>query len=115
MYYEWYVPIDEDHYVYFQLTTYGPNNIIDRLWFYVRFFGYGRWAQFWRFNSQDQGMIADSTDFDKRHGGNLPSKLVRFDQANFAWREHCNTHARGEAVQPAPEEPEKVPVATEGS
>ena len=122
MYYEWYVPIDEDHYIYFQMSCYWFKNLFDRLWFYARFFGYGRWAQFWRFNSQDQSMVGDSTDFDKRHGGNPPSKLARFDAANIAWREYCNTHARGEAVEttptepePAAEEREKAPVATEGS
>ena len=60
-------------------------------------------------------MVGDSTDFAKRHGFNWPSKLARYDAANFAWRDHCNTHARGEVAVPAKAEKEKVAAAAEGS
>ena len=46
-------------------------------------------------------MVGDATDFDKRHGGNRPSKLARYDAANIKWRKYVNTHARGQAVEPA--------------
>ncbi len=109
MYYEWYVPIDEDHYIYFQMTCYWPKNPLDWLWFHIRYFGYGRWTQLVRFNSQDVAMVGDSTDFAKRHGSNWPSRLYRPDIINITWREHVNTHARGEAVEPAAAEPKKEP------
>ena len=114
MYYEWYVPVDEDHYSYFQLTCYWPKNLFDRLWFYAKHYLWGYWTQFIRFNSQDLAMVRDSTDYAKRHGFNSPSRIYDPDIVNFAWREYCNTRARGESVEPAAE-PEKEPAATEGT
>ncbi len=116
MYYEWYVPVDEDHYIYFQVACYWPKNLLDRLWFYARFMLYGRWAQFIRFNSQDIGVVRDSTDFAKRHGGNWPSRLYEPDAINFAWRDYCNQHARGEVAEPAEgARKEREPEATRAS
>ena len=95
MYYEWYVPVDEDHYIYLQMATYWFKNPIDRLWFYAKFYGYGRWAQFIRFNNQDADMVRDTTDYAKRHGFSWPSRLHRVDQINFDQREIVNRTARG--------------------
>ncbi len=114
MYYAWFVPVDEDHYRYFQVGCYWFKHPLARLAFYATYplFLYRRFLQFFRLNSQDLGVIADGTDYDKRHGGNWPSPLFGPDAANFAWREFCNTRARGEAVEPATPAAVKEPAAT---
>ena len=103
MYYGWFVPVDEDHYLYTQVHCLWFKHVWDRLFFYATYplYMYRRWAEFMRLNQQDIDMVADSTDFAKRHGGNWPSPLYRPDMGNFAWRDYANTRARGEAVEPA--------------
>ncbi len=119
IYYEWYVPIDEGTYIYFQVATYWIKNPWDSFWFRLKYFLYGRPAQLWRFNEQDKAMVGDSTDYANRHGFNWPSPLYGPDALSTAWRKMCNETARGEDVLPAKPEPkaeeEKVPAATAGS
>ena len=101
VYCEWYVPIDEDHYRYFQVSSMWPRNPLSRLWTIL-------WFHLWtnpilngRFNSQDLSMAAASTEFEKLHGSNPPSNLYRPDSYVLTWRKLCDEHARGETPQPA--------------
>ena len=109
-YYEWYVPVDEDHYMYFQVCVAWPKGPLGWLSYLFRFYLWGRPAGMYRLNGQDMSVVGDSTDFDKRHGSNLPSKVYRPDIHQLAWRNLCNRTARGEAVEVPEEESAAKPV-----
>ena len=47
-------------------------------------------------------MNGPMTEFEKRHGANLPSALYRPDVFPLAWIQMCNGRARGEAPAPMP-------------
>ena len=100
VYYEWYTPVDEDHYVYFQVCAAWPKGPLGRISHFLRYYLWGRPTGMVRFNSQDVAMVRDSTDYEKRHGGNWPTALFRPDLFQLAWRTMCNERARGEAVEP---------------
>ncbi len=112
--YEWWYPSEEGWYTYFILVCYWPKNVLDRLWYYAKFFLFGR-PTHRQFTAQDLPLISDATKFARRHGDNPPSPLYRPDGLIIAWREFCNTRARGEAAAPAARKREKEPAAHEGS
>ena len=113
MLFEWYVALDEDHYIYFQITCHWPHNPLSRLWthFWYRF--WGRPIRKVRFNGQDKSMVLFSTEFEHRHGRNDPTPLYRPDEYALAWRKLCNERARGEGTAPA--EREQEPAVAGGS
>ena len=114
MYYEWYIAIDAEHYLYFQVSTHWPKNPISKLWTHL-------WYKYWagpihkgRFNNQDKGMIGAQMDFTKRHGANRPAKLYRPDVDPIDWIDMANKHARGEpGTTPIGEAQEGVPEVAE--
>ena len=103
LYYEWYLAVDADHYLYFQVSGHWPRNPISKLWTHL-------WYRFWagpihkgRFNNQDKGMIGAQTDFARRHGANRPAKLYRPDVDPIDWIDMANRYARGEpGTEPLP-------------
>ena len=104
MLYEWYVPVDEDHYSYFQVTCHWPKNPAGRLWTHL-------WTRLWssnvgytRFNGQDSVMIGPMTEYQKRHGANRPLVPYRPDAFPLAWIQMCNERARGETPAPVTRE-----------
>ena len=105
MYYEWYVPMDETHYLYFQVTCTWQTNIIRKLWFYLQYHLYAARLGLGHFNDQDYDVVKDSTDYAMRRGGsvqgmhNLPMRLYRPDLFHLEWIRYCNETARGEASQ----------------
>ena len=95
VYYEWYVPIDETHYSYFQVSCHWPSNILQRLWTH---FWYHVWAgpiRKGRFNDQDKSMVRDNTAREARSGRHYPTSLYRPDTTPAKWIEMCNEFARG--------------------
>lgn len=108
MYYEWYVPVDADHYNYFQVSCGPIESIWDWLSFHVRYYLYGLPVAIILFNRQDMRMVADSTDYAKRHGGNWPSPIFRPDGFEIAWRKMCNEQARGQETLSRPSESRSV-------
>jgi nitrite reductase/ring-hydroxylating ferredoxin subunit len=103
LYYEWYVAVDKDHYLYFQVSGHWPKNPISKLWTHL-------WYHLWagpihkgRFNNQDKGMIGAQTDFTRRYGANRPAKLYRPDVDPIDWIDMANRYARGEpGTEPLP-------------
>lgn len=98
MYYEWFVQTDADHYLYFQVACGYHHSLIEKLYFLLRFHGWGRFVGMVRFNKQDLSMVADSHDFAKKHGGNDPAPLYRPDGFQIAWRMYALANLRGLSV-----------------
>ena len=87
--YEWYVPVDRDHYRYLQfiVTRGGPL----RYFFYkLQYWSYRRWLFHVQFNNQDSWMVRTMKE------EAYPVKLFRPDSSIFAWRRMCE-HPRGES------------------
>jgi hypothetical protein len=99
LYYEWYVPVDEDHYTYFQVATAWPGNPLSRLWFEVKYYLFGRPFKMILFNNQDVRMVAQTTNYTKRRGIDYLTPLTRQDLFHIEWRRHCNLWARGEGSE----------------
>jgi hypothetical protein len=108
MYYEWYIAVDETHYMYMQISCVWPKNILDKLWFLLKYYLYGEPFCMGRFNDQDSAVVKDSTDFAIRHGGsaqtmrNPPTpRVYRPDVFHTEWIKLCNQTARGEVSEAA--------------
>ena len=96
-YYEWYVPVDEDHYIYAQVVCLWGNGPIHRLWKHIWYHVWGKPVCLIQFNNQDFAITAQTTDFLKRHKmGIYPlTKVSRNDLFHTAWRAYANEYARG--------------------
>ncbi|MEE8518949.1 MAG: hypothetical protein V3S98_07475, partial [Dehalococcoidia bacterium] len=96
-YYEWYVPIDEDHYTYSQISCMWGSNPINRLWKHLWYYLYGKPVGLTNFNNQDIKWVGQTTDFVKRHGlTTYPlTKLSQNDAFHTLWRKYVNENARG--------------------
>ena len=95
VYYEWYVPSDEEHYTYFQVAVSFPRNPVSRVWD-------GLWFHLWakpmwmvRFNRQDVHMVEAVREEEEHSGKTVPTKLFRPDVFPAAWIDYCNRFARG--------------------
>lgn len=75
MYYEWFVQIEADHYIYFQVCCGFPQTFIEKMFYNLRFFFWGRFIGMIRFNKQDLAMVEDSHDYAKRKRFNDPAPL----------------------------------------
>lgn len=96
VYHEYYIPIDEDHYLYFQIDTYRPKSVWNRLVSEIKYAVWGRPWRRVRFNNQDASVMRDVTAFIKRQGlaGTL-SPLAKGDKFHFEFRKMANEQARG--------------------
>ena len=125
-YYEWYVPVDEDHYDYFQVACLWGSNPVNRWWKKVWYTLYGNPSGLTMFNNQDVAWVKQTTDFTKRHDITIYPmvKLAQNDVFHTRWREYANAYARGEGsrytegsapaeVKPAETEAEAAPVERE--
>ena len=98
LYYEWYVPVDEDHYLYAQVTCLWGSNPISRAWRHLWYYLYGKPTGVIQFNNQDLTYTRQTTNFTKRHGVTTypMAKLSRNDDFHTAWRQFASEFARGE-------------------
>jgi len=96
-YYEWYVPVDEDHYIYAQISCMWGTNPVNRLWKHLWYYLYGKPVGLTNFNNQDIKWVGQTTNFTKRHNANsYPMvKLSQNDAFHTLWREYANENARG--------------------
>lgn len=94
IYYEWWVPVDAEHYIYFQVTTAYPKNAWQRLRFNVKYHVWGKPIGVVLFNNQDTHMVKQTTDYAKRAGWVRLSKAARQDKFHILWRELCDRSAR---------------------
>ena len=96
IYYEFYVPVDEDHYRLWQITCTWPKNPLDAVWQALRYYAWGRPVGVRRFIEQDKVMVRHSSDFAKRQGAYRPSpKIYRPDAFHALWQDYANRTARG--------------------
>ena len=98
LYYEWYVPVDEDHYIYFQVTSFFPKSKLGRLGHELKYYLHGKPTGIIWFNNQDAAMVAETTAYVKQRGPGSEryfSKLTQNDRFHELWREYCDENARG--------------------
>ena len=95
--YEYYVPVDEDHYIYTQIMCLFPSGRVNRLWKDIKYYLWGKPLAPVMFNNQDAGMVAQTTDYVKRTPAHYYSmaKVSRNDDFHVLWRSYCNEQARG--------------------
>ncbi|MEE8518359.1 MAG: Rieske 2Fe-2S domain-containing protein [Dehalococcoidia bacterium] len=98
IYYEWYVPVDEDHYIYAQVTCLWGSNPLQRAWKHFWYYLWGKPTGVIQFNNQDLIFTRQTTLFTKRHGTtSYPmAKLSRNDDFHTVWRQFASEFARGE-------------------
>jgi len=98
IYYEWYVPLDEDHYLYSQVTCLWASNPIQRAWRNLWYYVWGKPTGVIWFNNQDLKFTRQTTLFTQRHGTtSYPmAKLSRNDDFHTVWRQFASEFARGE-------------------
>ena len=95
IYYEWYVPVDEDHYIYFQMNSWQKKGWSRDLRMNLRWYFWGKMEQL-NFNNQDAGMVAQTTKYVKRTGNtHYLTPLARYDLDHTLWRQYANENARG--------------------
>jgi phenylpropionate dioxygenase-like ring-hydroxylating dioxygenase large terminal subunit len=94
-YYEWYTAIDEDHYLYFQVSTYTSTNLLKKLWQGFNYMVYGKPFKVTLFNNQDVRMVKQTTDYTKRKGIDYLTPLSKQDGLHIEWRRQVNAFARG--------------------
>ena len=112
IYYEWYTAVDEDHYLYFQVSSLVAKNPIKRLWEGFKYLIYGKPFKVTLFNNQDVRMVGQTTNYTKRHGIDYLTRLSKQDSLHFEWRKEANTVARGEErPDQAPERVEEPAIA----
>ena len=56
--FEWYVPVDDDHYIYFQNFVIRTSSRVRAAAFRLWYWAWGRWVWHHNFNSQDFAMVA---------------------------------------------------------
>ena len=98
IYYEWYVPVDEEHYIYSQVATIWASNPIKRLWNQLWYYIWGKPTGLAQFNNQDLKFTRQTTLYTKRHDmSSYPmAKLSRNDDFHTVWRQFVSEFARGE-------------------
>jgi len=96
MYYEWYVPVDELHYIYFQIMAYWPKNLLHHAWSELKYFFWHKATGPILFNNQDAAMVGATTKFFTRTGSmRYLTSISANDQIHVAWRAFCDEEARG--------------------
>ncbi len=95
MYYEWYVPVDEDHYIYMQISCAWPKNRMDRIRYALKYYLWDRPTGPVLFNNQDAAMVAATTNYFKRTGNMHYLSKAPYDRIHHLWRAYANEQARG--------------------
>jgi hypothetical protein len=95
MYYEWYVPVDAEHYIYMQLSVFWPKNLLDRVRHELKYYFWDRPTGPVLFNNQDAAMVSATTRYWKRTGNMRYLTSAPFDRIHHIWRRYANEQARG--------------------
>jgi len=85
--YAWYVPVGRDRNRYLQLYAFKVPRLSERVWAYIYYWAYARWADLGQFNRQDAWMVGLMPE-------TAPERLYRPDVSITGWRKLCE-HARG--------------------
>jgi len=94
--YEWYEPIDEHQYRYFQFKVRRTSGL-GALWFRIEYQLLWRWLADKQFNDQDKWVIALMEPFYAERAGWNKERLFRQDVVLTTWRKFASENAR--AVQ----------------
>ena len=87
--YEWYVPIDENHYYYLVLAVTWRASPWKRFAFWLRYWTYILWIHHYHFNGQDLAVVAAMPE-------SSPSPAFRPDESIIAWRRLVEDEARAQ-------------------
>jgi phenylpropionate dioxygenase-like ring-hydroxylating dioxygenase large terminal subunit len=85
--YEWYVPIDENHYYYLVLAVTWRASPWKRFTFWLRYWTYILWIHHHQFNGQDLAVVGAMPE-------SSPSPAFRPDESIIAWRRLVEEEAR---------------------
>ena len=95
MYYEWYVPVDEENYIYFQTMCFWPKNWLDRIRWELKYYFWDRPTGPVLFNNQDAALVGQTTKYFKRTGNmRYLTKISKNDEVHVLWRKYCDEEAR---------------------
>ena len=96
-YYEYYVPVDEDHYLYAQITCMWGKGPIHRLWKNLWYYLWAKPVSLIQFNNQDFAITAQTMNYLKRHDTEIYplTKISKNDRFHTLWRAYANEYARG--------------------
>jgi phenylpropionate dioxygenase-like ring-hydroxylating dioxygenase large terminal subunit len=95
LYYEWYVPVDESHYIYFQMNCWQKKGWSRDLRMNIRWYLWGKAMQM-LFNNQDAAYVKQTSDYIDRTGNwQYLTRLSRNDDYHTLWRQYVNENARG--------------------
>jgi phenylpropionate dioxygenase-like ring-hydroxylating dioxygenase large terminal subunit len=85
--YEWYVPIDENHYYYLVLAVTWRSSRWQRAIFWLRYWTYILWIHHYQFNNQDLAIVGAMPE-------SSPWPAYRPDESISAWRKLVEDEAR---------------------
>lgn len=85
--YEWYVPVDENHYYYLVLAVTWRASPWKRFTFWLRYWSYILWIHHYQFNGQDLAVVGAMPE-------SSPSPAFRPDESIIAWRRLVEENAR---------------------
>jgi nitrite reductase/ring-hydroxylating ferredoxin subunit len=95
LYYEWYVPVNEDNYIYFQINCWQKRGWFRDLRMNLRWYFWGKMEQL-SFNNQDASMVKQTSKYVQRVGhARYLTSLTRYDLDHTMWRQYVNENARG--------------------
>jgi hypothetical protein len=117
IYYEWYVPVDEENYIYMQIMAFWPKNWLDRIRYELKYYFWDRPTGPVLFNNQDAAMVAQTTKYFLRTGNmRYLTRISKNDELDVVWRKYCDENARvvGTAYKQAAEPVEVVAEAAVG-
>jgi phenylpropionate dioxygenase-like ring-hydroxylating dioxygenase large terminal subunit len=93
IHFEWYVPFDERHHRYFQISVKRTTGL--KAWrFRLAYWLWWRWLGHVNFNGQDAEMVQLMDPFYAEEAGWDRERLFRPDVVLTAWRKHCHENAR---------------------
>jgi nitrite reductase/ring-hydroxylating ferredoxin subunit len=92
---EAYVPIDEDHYLYAQISTVEKRSFWHDLARHAQYYFWAKPISQVMFNNGDSELVPQTTRFEKRNGWVDISHRSWNDDLLEAWRNYCDENARG--------------------
>lgn len=84
--YNFFIPVDKDHYLSVRLSVAWPKNLLRRLWYKVRYWTYIHWLYNGQFHGQDVWMV-DNIEIP-------PERLYGPDKSITSWRSLCEKDPR---------------------
>ena len=93
--FEAYVPLDEEHYEYVQISTIEKKNPIQVLLRNIQYYFWAKPISQVMFNNGDSELVPETTRFQQRNGWVDIARPSWNDELLDAWRKYCDENARG--------------------